>query len=142
MTDKTATVPHQSDYQLLADFRSTLRQFAAFSEHAALSLGLTAQQHQALLAIKGSQNGISLHVGEIAERLLIKPNTAAELVNRLAKLNWVERREDPVDRRRIDVTLTPKAEALLEQLSQAHLNELRSMRPLLKRLLARVEHGD
>jgi DNA-binding MarR family transcriptional regulator len=142
VTDIKTTVPSQSDYQLLADFRYTLRQFAAFSEQAALSLGLTAQQHQALLAIKGSSNGISLHVGEIAERLLIKPNTAAELVNRLAKLNWVERREDPQDKRRIDVALTPKAETLLEQLSQAHLNELRAMRPLLKRLLARVEHGD
>lgn len=158
-----------ADYELLADFRYALRTFAAFSEAAAAKLSLTPQQHQVLLAIKGSRkagakagatNGAAgvgavdmgaagapalgrrgLYVGEIAERLLIRPHTAAELVGRLARLDLVSREADAEDGRRVEVVLTPKAERLLEDLSASHLDELRAMKPLLSRLLARID-GD
>jgi len=131
-----------ADYELLADFRYALRRFAVFSEGAAARLDLMPQQHQALLAIKGSRQGAAgrrgLYVGEIAERLLIRPHTAAELVGRLARLDLVRREPDPEDGRRVEVVLTSKAERLLEDLSASHLEELRAMRPLLTRLLARI----
>lgn len=43
-----------ADYQALAELRYLLRGFTSFSTTAALCSGLTAQQHQALLAVKGS----------------------------------------------------------------------------------------
>ena len=131
-----------ADYELLADFRYALRTFAAFSEGAAGALALTPQQHQTLLAIKGTRkiptDRRGLYVGEIADRLLIRPHTAAELVNRLARLELVCREAVPEDGRRVEVVLTPKADRVLESLSTAHLEELRAMRPLLGRLLARI----
>lgn len=134
-----------ADYELLADFRYALRTFAAFSEGAAAELALTPQQHQALLAIKGTRKSPAgrrgLYVGEIADRLLIRPHTAAELVSRLARLDLVSREADAEDGRRVEVVLTPKAERVLEDLSASHLEELRAMRPLLGRLLARID-GD
>lgn len=133
--------PSPADYELLADFRYALRRFAAFSESAADGLALTPQQHQALLAIKGARNAPGrrgLYVGEIAERLLIRPHTAAELVGRLARLDLVSREHDPEDRRRVEVVLTARAQRMLEDLSAAHLEELRAMRPLLTRLLTRI----
>ncbi|EHK67634.1 MarR family winged helix-turn-helix transcriptional regulator [Achromobacter arsenitoxydans] len=134
-----------ADYELLADFRYALRKFAAFSEGAAAELDLMPQQHQALLAIKGARKGVpgrrGLYVGEIADRLLIRPHTAAELVGRLARLDLVSREADPEDGRRVEVVLTPKAERLLEDLSASHLEELHAMRPLLTRLLARLGDG-
>lgn len=100
------------------------------------------QQHQALLAIKGSRPGApgrrGLYVGEIAERLLVRPHTAAELVNRLERLDLVSREPDAADGRRVEVVLTDKAERILASLSASHLEELRAMRPLLTRLLARI----
>ena len=47
--------PRVSDreYEMLASFRHTLRRFLSFSEEAAREVGLTPQQHQAMLAIKG-----------------------------------------------------------------------------------------
>ncbi|MBC9902841.1 MULTISPECIES: helix-turn-helix domain-containing protein [Achromobacter] len=131
-----------TDYELLADFRYALRRFAAFSENAAAGLDLMPQQHQALLAIKGTRKNApgrrGLYVGEIAERLLIRPHTAAELVGRLARLDLVSREADPEDGRRVEVVLTAKAERMLEDLSASHLEELRAMRPLLTRLLTRI----
>lgn len=139
---KTPSRLSPADYELLADFRYALRKFAAFSESAAAGLDLMPQQHQALLAIKGTRKGApgrrGLYVGEIADRLLIRPHTAAELVGRLARLDLVSREADPEDGRRVEVVLTAKAERMLENLSASHLEELHAMRPLLTRLLARM----
>jgi len=128
-----------SDYELLAQFRRALREFISFSENAAASMGLAPQQHQALLAIKGTPGRDGLYIGEIAERLMIRPHTAAELVTRLVRLDLVRRLPDPTDGRRVQVVLTEHAQTLLEDLSVAHLEELRGIRPLLARLLGRFD---
>ena len=126
----------KADYEALAAFRHALRRFAAFSAEAAHDAGLTPQQHQALLAIKGNPGADAMSVGEIARSLLLKPHSALELVNRLADLDLVVRTTDPADHRRVQVELTERAEAMLHALSAAHLEEIRSIRPTLRGLLA------
>ncbi|MDR3500514.1 MAG: helix-turn-helix domain-containing protein [Parvibaculum sp.] len=115
----------EGDYRALAAFRHALRQFLVFSEEAARAVGLTPQQHQALLAIKGHVSGAQVTVGELAEHLLIRHNSAVELVNRLVAAKLVSKAGAAEDRRRVIVTLTPRAEAILRDLSAAHLDELR-----------------
>lgn len=133
--------PSPADYALLAEFRGTLRRFIAFSEEAAHAIGLAPQQHQALLAIKGAAGRDGLYVGEIADRLLIRPHSAAELAGRLVRMGLVARTADPEDRRKVRLVLTEHAEELLEELSAVHLEELRAIKPLLTRLLARFDGG-
>ena len=58
-------------YENLADFRFLLRKFQKFSEKAAQEVGLTAQQHQLLLAIKGYPGREYVTPRELAERLQI-----------------------------------------------------------------------
>jgi len=96
----------QQDYETLAAFRHLLRRFAAFNEAEARAVGLTAQQHQALLAIKGTPGRDAVGVNDIAAHLLIRHNTAVELVDRLADAQWVRRLPDPTDGRRTLVALT------------------------------------
>lgn len=127
-------------YRTLAEFRHALRVFTAFSEAAARAQGLTPQQHQALLAIKG-EAGEAVTIGRLAERLLVRHHSAVELVDRLAGAGLVRRTGGEADRRRVVVTLTPKAEAVLAELSSAHWAELRRIRPLLVDLLARLDDG-
>jgi len=124
-----------SDYRRLAEFRYLLRRFVVFSERAAERAGLTPQQHQALLAVKGHPADIPVTVGELATRLAIRHHSAVGLVDRLAAKALVRRRSAEADRRRILVELTPKAEALLARLSMAHRNELERLAPLLRALL-------
>lgn len=131
-----------ADYALLAEFRYALRRFIAFSEDAAHAIGLAPQQHQALLAIKGTPGRDGLYVGEIADRLLIRPHSAAELAGRLVRMDLVARMADPEDGRKVRLVLTAHAEQLLEELSAAHLEELRAIKPLLTRLLARFDDGE
>jgi DNA-binding MarR family transcriptional regulator len=127
----------KADYEILAGFRQALRSFTTFSEAAARVAGLTPQQHQALLAIKGAPGRDTLSVGEIADVLGIKPHSAVELVDRLEAAALVRRNPDPQDRRRMLVSLTAQAEAQLADLSAAHVRELQAIRPALLRLLSR-----
>jgi len=134
-----AATPSMEDYRALALFRYTLRKFLEFSAEAAREVGLTPQQHQALLSIKGYPERETVTVGELAERMLLKHHSTVELVDRLVELGLVKRATDPEDRRRVLLSLTPKSRKLLVSLSAAHLEELRRFRPVFAALLDRLE---
>ena len=72
------------DHDALSEFRFAPRKFLAFSEAAAREAGVSPQQHQALLSIKGSSNS-ELSVQELSDRLFIQHNSAVELVDRLVQ---------------------------------------------------------
>ena len=57
----------QDEYETLAAFRYHLRRFLHFSEEAAQRVGLTPQQHQAMLTIKGFPGRDYVTIGELAE---------------------------------------------------------------------------
>lgn len=126
------------DYTALADFRHALRQFLAFSEQAATGCGLTPQQHQALLAIRGAGDR-AVTVGYVAERLILKPHSATGLIDRLEALGLVERHAAPGDRRRALLVLTDKAREQLAQLTATHREEILRLRPLLSDLLHQID---
>ncbi|TAL01519.1 MAG: MarR family transcriptional regulator [Rhodospirillaceae bacterium] len=128
-----------TDYKRLAEFRYLLRRFLVFSESAALEAGLSAQQHQALLAIKGFADHEHIGVGELAERLGIRHHSAVGLIDRLVANGLVCRQPNDVDRRQVLIALTPKAESLLAGLSITHQDELKRLAPLLRVLLAHFE---
>ena len=120
-----------ADYEALSNLRYTLRRFMEFSTSAAQEEGLPAQQHQALLAIRGYRGEEAMSVGKLAERLIIAPHSATELVGRLVVAGYVTRHVDPADRRRQTLALTDKADTVLEQLTAIHLTEIREMAPRL-----------
>lgn len=129
----------QSDYEQLAEFRYQLRRFLQFSETAAGEAGLTAQQHQALLAIKGHRGPASPTIGVLAERLGVQPHSAVGLLDRLAAKGLIRREESSEDRRQVCIELTPAAEKLLAGLSVVHRAELKRLAPLLHGLLRAFE---
>jgi DNA-binding MarR family transcriptional regulator len=129
-----------ADYEKLAALRHTLRRFLRFSEEAAHHAGIPPQQHQALLALKGfAGRADSMSVGALAERLHLRHHSAVGLIDRLAERGLVRRTPSKVDRRRVDVALTARGEALIHELSAAHLEELRQIGPELRRLLKAMD---
>jgi len=123
------------DYEALARFRYELRKFQAFSEAEANRAGLTARQHQALLAIWGFSSREPVSMGALAGYLLIRHHTAVELVDRMVRLKLLRRRVDAADARRVLVTLTKEGQRRLLKLSRIHLAELRSIEPTLTNML-------
>jgi DNA-binding MarR family transcriptional regulator len=137
MTTKRSRIG-KSHYERLAAFRSALRRFQHFSQEEARSAGLTPQQHQALLAIKGFPGRDYVSIGELAESLQLRHHSTVGLVNRLARRQLVCRIPSADDRRRVEVRLTPRGEAWIEQLSAAHLRELRRLSPGIRQLLKSI----
>ena len=121
----------KADYEALAAFRYSLRQFLSFSESAATSAGLTPRQYQALLAIKGFPGRDSVTIGELAEQLQIAHHSAVGLVDRLGAQKLIIRVAGNEDRRQVYVTLTARGSELLDQLANAHKEELRRLGPQL-----------
>ncbi len=131
---------NQHDYEQLGEFRYQLRRFLTFSEAAAVEAGLTPQQHQALLAIKGFPGG-NITTGQLSERLGIKHHSTVGLIDRLAANGMVARQTGETDRRQVFLILTAKAEKQLAALSLAHRNELEKMKPLLRKFIGYLDRG-
>jgi DNA-binding MarR family transcriptional regulator len=129
----------KSDYERLAEFRYLVRRFSEFSEAAARQAGLTPRHHQALLAIRGYPGKERVSVGELAERLALRHHSAVELLDRLAARGLIRRTSSPTDRRQVLIELTPKAQAILEDLSLAHRRELARLAALLRPLLEQFQ---
>ena len=125
------------DYAALAEFRFALRRFQIFSEAKAAEAGLTPQQHQALLAIRAADPDDAT-VGYVAQRLIVKPHSASELIDRLEAQGLVRREPTRSDRRRALIRLMPQAIGILSDLSAAHREEIRRLQPLLVEHLTRL----
>jgi DNA-binding MarR family transcriptional regulator len=123
------------DYASLAAYRHALRQFLHFSTEAARAAGLTQQQYQVLLAIKSSPNDDLLSIGQLAESMLLRHNSAVGLVDRLARQRLLRRVPDGDDGRRVRIRLTAGGEKLLSRLAAIHRDELRRLGPQLVRSL-------
>jgi len=126
------------DYAQLAAFRHTLRKFMRFSEMAAAQVGLTTQHYQAMLVVRGCPEDLRITINDLAQQLLIKHNSAVELVDRLAEEDLVLREASPVDRRKVQLRLTARGRQVLAKLAAMHRRELQRIGPVLKRFFAEM----
>jgi DNA-binding MarR family transcriptional regulator len=120
-----------AEYQALAEFRYLVRRFLRVSEEAARNSGLEPQQHQLLLAVRGMPHGRHTTVGELAERMQVRPHSLVELIDRAAARGLVRRVPSERDRRQVIVKATPEGERLLRLLSLQHQAELSQAGPEL-----------
>lgn len=128
----------KADYELLADFRYTLRKFFSFSEAAAARHGVSPQQYQALLAIEGFPGKNWVTVGELAERLQIAHHSAVGLIDRMETMRLVHRAASKEDRRKVQVSLSPKGLTLFQKLYREHHDELQTVAPQLVGILRKA----
>jgi DNA-binding MarR family transcriptional regulator len=126
-------------YQDLLAFRTALRRFLRWSEEQAGAAGMTGQQHQLLLAIRGHPGPSAPTIGDVADHLLLKHHSAVELVDRAVHAELVERRPDADDRRVVRLSLTGRGRSLLARLTQAHLDELHRLAPIVRALTQGLE---
>jgi len=135
---KTPAVLNKRDLEALAEFRYALRRFLGFSADVARNHGVTPQQYQALLVIQGHPGRDWVTIGELAERMRVTHHSAVGLVDRLEAMKVGRRTPSREDRRRVQVSLTPKGLRLLARLYQVHRNELRACGPQLATLLQKA----
>lgn len=128
MRDAHAEEPlTKADFEALARFRFGLRRYLRFSEQAVRTHGLTPQQYQLLLALKGFPGREWATMSELADRLQLRHHSVGELVTRAQAQNLVTRASHPTDARVVRVQLTRHGERALTRLSALHRDELRRM---------------
>jgi DNA-binding MarR family transcriptional regulator len=126
------------DYAQLAAFRHALRGFLHFGEAAALEAGLTSHHYQAMLVLRSCPEGRRTTIGDLADELFIKHNSAVGLVDRLVRENLVARKPSRVDRRKVELKLTPRGRRVLARLAAVHQGELRRIGPGLEGFFAEL----
>ena len=121
----------KADFEALARFRFGIRRYLRFSEVTVRRHGVTPQQYQLMLALKGFPGRDWAVVRELAERLQLRHHSVVELVDRAQALGLVQRGPDPDDARAVRVGLTAPGEQLLGRLGALHRDELRRMDAVL-----------
>jgi DNA-binding MarR family transcriptional regulator len=121
----------KQDFEALARFRFGIRRYLRFSEETVRSHGVTPQQYQLMLALKGYPGRDWAVVRELADRLQLRHHSVVELVDRAQGQGLVQRTADPDDARAVRVVLTVDGEQLLGRLSALHRDELRRMDAVL-----------
>ena len=118
----------KNDFERLADFRYRLRRFLRFSEEQAQAHDITPLQYLLLLQIRGYPGREWATVAELAERLQSHHHSVVGLVTRCVTQGLVRRSAGRDDKRCVEITRLPKGEALVEQLAQAHRDELLALK--------------
>lgn len=126
------------DYARLAAFRYALRKFLRFSEMAAAESGITGQHYQAMLILRACPEDRRTTIADLAQQLLIKHNSAVELVDRLVQQDLVMREVSSADRRKVELRLTARGRQVLAKLAAVHRRELQRLGPLLNRFFAEL----
>ncbi|MFN3652985.1 MAG: MarR family winged helix-turn-helix transcriptional regulator [Armatimonadota bacterium] len=121
----------KADYEALAAFRRALRRFLHHSDEGARQAGVTPQQHQLLLAIKGQRGRDWASITDLADALQVRHHAAVGLVDRSERSGLVRRTTDPEDGRQVRVVLTEAGEEVLDHLSQWNRQELATLRRAL-----------
>jgi DNA-binding MarR family transcriptional regulator len=122
----------KQQFVALSNFRSELARFMRFSERAARAAGITPTQYLLLLHARGFQDRDWATVGELASRLQGSAHGTAALINRCVALELVSKHRSDEDKRRVEVHLTARAQALVERIATRHHDELQSLRNVFR----------
>lgn len=123
----------ESDYRDQADFRRAIRHFLRLSEENAVAAGVTPQQHLLLTMLRGHPSYPRVAIKELVDALQTGQSGVSLLVDRCVKRDLVHREEDPVDRRRAILRLTVKGQQVVDDVTHANRQVMRSLEGVLFR---------
>jgi len=122
----------KKEIETLSDFRYQLRCFLKFSEDLTQKYGVTNLQYLLLLHVKGYKDRDWATVGELAERLQTHHNGVVSLASRCEKLGLVYRQRGTVDKRVVEIHLTPEGNKLVVKIASLHRKELLSLQGVFR----------
>ena len=104
-----------------------MRHFERWSEQQARAAGITAAQHQLLLAVRGHADSRGPTVGEVADYLLLRHHSVVGLIDRAVAARLITRTRDDEDHRLVRLHLSANGAKRLEGLSALHVEELKRL---------------
>lgn len=79
------------------------------------------------LALKFLRTSQDRTIGELADHLMLSKSSATQLIERLVKAGFVERIDDPEDRRIVRLRITPRGEQLLANMKQRYVDKMTAL---------------
>jgi DNA-binding MarR family transcriptional regulator len=122
----------KKEIEALSDFRYQLRCFLRFSEELTHKYGVTNLQYLLLLHVKGYKGRDWASIGELAERLQAHHNGVVSLASRCEKLGLIYRQRGLVDKRAVEIHLTPEGNKLVTKIAGLHRKELLVLQGVFK----------
>lgn len=122
----------------IAEFRYQLRKFLSFSENVSEAVGIPAQQYQLLQVVAAVPAEQESSISYLAERMMVRHNSAVELVDRAERSGLVRRVADESDHRRSLVEITARGGEVLLQLVAKHLTGIEADGPNIQRALQKL----
>lgn len=119
--------PTDETYAHLLALRTGMRHFERWSEQKARGAGITAAQHQLLLAVRGHADSRGPTVGEVADYLLLRHHSVVGLIDRAVAARLITRTRDDEDHRLVRLHLSANGAKRLEGLSALHVEELKRL---------------
>ena len=109
---------------IMADVATIMRHVADWHVSEFIAVDVTMSQAK-LLYLVTSQPGIVMTA--LAAQLGVGLSTVSGLVDRLVEHGYLQRREDPADRRQQRVTVTPEGAAVVERMREMNDHHLRTL---------------
>jgi len=131
-------IPDERQLDALAEFRYQLRRFLRFSEDTTAEAGLRAQQYQLMQVVAAASKEGPPTIVYVADRMLLRHNSAVELIDRTAEQGLLRRVPDKEDHRKTRLKLSAKGERVLAKLIEKHLVQFESDGDELRHSLDRV----
>lgn len=125
-------VSAKKEFETLSDFRYQLRCFLRFSEDLTHSNGVTNLQYLLLLHVKGYKGREWATISELAERLQSHHNGVVSLASRCEKLGLIYRKRGIVDKREVEIHLTPEGNRMVKKIARLHRKEILSLQGIFK----------
>lgn len=114
--------PGDEDVRSVLDsIRRIVRDLRVASRAAEKAVGLSAAQ---LFVLQKLAEGPAVSVNDLAERTSTDQSSVSVVVQRLANAGLLRRRQSGEDARRVEISITPKARALLEEAPAAAQDRL------------------
>ena len=112
MAISDSTVLRKSITRLYDAFREAVESIGHFAR-----IDVSVRQHQTMSLVcrltEDKPNGVTLK--ELAEAMKLAPATVSELVESLVRKNFLQRVQNPDDRRAVQITLTEYGQTLLDE---------------------------
>ncbi len=113
-----ANLEFDSDVREFGELLSVMiRSFGAFERHEIFSCGVTMSQCSTILAIGKAK---TMTMNALSEWMHLATSTMTRIVDNLVRDGYVERAQDPQDRRVVQVALTEKGENLFAFIMQLY----------------------
>lgn len=106
-------------YELVSAIMATADAFLREGQRLFKPHGLTGAQYNLLNVVALAENGLSQR--ELSEHLVVDRSNITGLLDRMEAAGWVERRDDPADRRVYRVVATRAGRRLWERVTPLYL---------------------